>query len=120
MRTMSELMEAVRRGPDFHKAGMALFHNGVVRETSRDGRRVSGLEVTADHERLGEIVARHQKRPGIVDVRVEINENKKLAVGDDVMFIAVAGDIREHVIPVLTDVLNEVKATVTKKTEFFV
>jgi len=42
-----------------------------------------------------------------------------LAVGDDVMFIVVAGDIRETVIKTLTDTLNQIKSEVTKKTQIF-
>jgi molybdopterin synthase catalytic subunit len=55
-------------------------------------------------------------RPGIVDILVEINEGS-LKVGDDLLTIVVAGDIREHVIPVLTDTLNAVKARGTRKQE---
>jgi molybdopterin synthase catalytic subunit len=40
-------------------------------------------------------------------------------VGDDVMLLLVAGDIRENVIPVLYDTLNAIKTTVTEKTEFY-
>jgi molybdopterin synthase catalytic subunit len=40
-------------------------------------------------------------------------------VGDDVMFIVVAGDLRDHVIPVLEDTLNAIKERVTHKTEDF-
>jgi molybdopterin synthase catalytic subunit len=35
------------------------------------------------------------------------------------MLLAVAGDFRDHVIPVLDDTLNAIKTTVTSKTEFF-
>ena len=50
---------------------------------------------------------------------VEFNANRKLAIGDDVMLLVVAGDIRENVQRVLADTLNTIKATVTSKTEFF-
>lgn len=114
-----EIRERMKKHPDYAKAGMVLYHNGVVRETSRDGRRVRGLRVSADWKKLSEILERQKKRPGIVEILVEINADKDLAVGDDVMFLAVAGDIRENVIAVLTDTLNEIKSTVTQKTEFF-
>ncbi len=120
MKTMTELLEQVKKHPDFHKAGMILCHNGVVRETSRDGREVRGLSVSVDRDRLTEIIAFQKKRQGIVEILVSINEGEHLAVGDDVMFLVVAGDIRETVIEVLSDTLNQIKATVTSKTEFFV
>jgi molybdopterin synthase catalytic subunit len=117
---LSEVMAAIKRHPDYHKAGMVLYHNGIVRETSRDGRSVSGLRVAVDRGQLEEILARFRRRPGIIDIQVQIAEDQDLAVGDDVMFLAVAGDIRENVVPVLREVLDEVKTTVTSKTEYFV
>jgi len=99
---------------------MLLAHNGVVRDTSRDGRRVKGLRVGVDHRRLEQILAEQRQRPGIIDIRVAIAEDRDLAVGDDVMVLIVAGDIRENVIAVLSDTLNRIKTTVTEKTEYFV
>lgn len=115
---LADLMQQVKSHPDYHKVGMVLIHNGVVRETSRDGRPVSGLTLTADWEALKEVLAEQRARPGIIDIRVDIREGP-LKVGDDVMFIVVAGDFRDRVIPVLEDTLNAVKKRVTFKTEHF-
>ena len=49
----------------------------------------------------------------------QLAEDRDLAVGDDVMILIVAGDIRENVIAALADTLNLIKATVTEKTEYF-
>jgi len=113
------LIDRIKSHPDYAKVGMILCHNGVVRGTSRDGRRVSGLTLTVDRVALDAILAEQRQRPGIVDIRVEIREGS-LKVGDDVMFIVVAGDLRDHVIPVLEDTLNAIKKRVTRKTEHFV
>ncbi len=117
---LGAVMAAVKGHPDYDKVGMALYHNGVVRSTSRDGRKVSGLRVVVDHDRLEVILARFRKKPGIIDIQIQIAAGRDLVVGDDVMFLAVAGDIRDNVVPVLRDMLDEVKSTVTAKTEFFV
>jgi molybdopterin synthase catalytic subunit len=117
---LQTLIDIVKKRPDFNQAGMILAHNGVVRGTSRDGRRVSGLKVLVDHGRLAAITEKYRKHPGILDVQVWINENVDLVVGDDVMFLVVAGDIRENVIGALEASLNEIKSTVTTKTEYFV
>ncbi len=109
----------VKQHPDFHKAGMVLCHNGVVRGTSRDGRPVSGLMVSVDHDRLARIIEKEKQSEGIVEIVIHIAEGRRLAVGEDVMVIVVAGDIRDHVIRVLERTLNAVKQTVTTKTEFF-
>jgi molybdopterin synthase catalytic subunit len=113
------LLKTIKNHPRFHDAGMLLSHNGVVRGTSRDGRAVSGLRVIVDHERLEAVLAAGRRLPGIVDIQIEIAENRHLTVGDDVMLLVVAGDFRENVIAALEQTLNAVKTTVTHKTEFY-
>ena len=117
--SLTRLIDTIKKHPDYHQAGMILCHNGVVRSTSRDSRKVSGLSISVDHAKLEQVIASNKKTPGIVEILVEFNANRKLAVGDDVMFLVVAGDIRENVIRVLADTLNAIKTTVTSKTEFF-
>jgi molybdopterin synthase catalytic subunit len=95
---------------------MILCHNGIVRGTSRDGKPVAELTVKADHHRLGEILVEMKARPGIIEVLAEVREGT-LQVGDDVMYVVVAGDIRENVFPVLEDTVNTIKRDVTRKTE---
>lgn len=116
---LTGLIDRIKSHPDYAKVGMILCHNGVVRGTSRDGRPVSGVTVSVDHEALDDILAEQKQRPGIVDILVEIRGGS-LKVGDDVMFIVVAGDLRDHVIPVLEDTLNAIKKRVTRKTEHFI
>jgi molybdopterin synthase catalytic subunit len=116
---LQTLIDEIKNRPDYDRAGMILAHNGVVRGTSRDGRSVSGLKVAVDHDKLSGILEKNRRDPGILDIRVWINEDKDLSVGDDVMFLVVAGDIREHVIATLETTLNEIKSTVTSKTEYF-
>jgi len=116
----NKMLQDIKSHPDFDSIGMVLCHNGVVRATSRDGRKVSGLKVAVDHQKLAQILTEQQHKPGILDVRVEIAEDRDLVVGDDVMLLLVAGDIRENVIAVLTETLNLIKSTVTTKTEYYV
>lgn len=113
------LISKIKAHTAYDQVGMILCHNGVVRGTSRDGRQVTGLRVAVDWGRLAQVLAEHRSRPGIVDVQVEIAADIDLTIGDDVMMLVVAGDIRENVIDALTDTLNAIKTTVTAKTEFF-
>jgi len=115
---LAALIDRVKSRPDYASVGMILCHNGVVRGASRDGRRVSGLTLTVDSEALEAILVEQRGRPGIVEVLVEVRAGT-FKVGDDVMFIVVAGDLRDHVIPVLEDTLNAIKQQVTHKIEHF-
>jgi molybdopterin synthase catalytic subunit len=117
---LSKMIKQVKNHPEADRVGMILCHNGVVRGTTREGRSVSGLRITVDHKKLREVIAENKQQPGIVEILVEIAEERDLAIGDDVMFLVVAGDIREHVIAALTDTLNVVKSIVTKKKQFYI
>jgi len=116
---ITKLIQTIKQHPDYNNAGMILCHNGVVRRTSRDGREVTGLRVKVDHQQLEQVISENRIRPGIVDILVNIAEDEDLAVGDDVMALVVAGDIRENVISVLSDTLNAIKTAVTSKTEYY-
>ncbi len=116
---ISKLIDKVKTHPEFDRAGMILCHNGVVRATSRGGEKVTGLRISVDYHRLEQIISSQKKKAGIIEILVEIADERDLSIGDDVMLLVVAGDIRDRVIPVLHDTLNAIKETVTKKTEFF-
>ena len=117
---LNEIIEEIKKGPNADRIGMILSHTGIVRGTSRDGRPVSGLTVAVDHEKLQQIINWEKQSPGIVDIRVEIEENVPLRIGDEIMRLVVAGDIRDNVIPVLERTLTAVKETVTDKTENYI
>ena len=113
---LSKLVEQVKKHPDFDKAGMILCHNGVVRASSRDGKPVSEVTVRVDRGRLETILAEIKAMTGIVEVLAHVNEGT-LKVGEDVMYIVVAGDFRENVFDAMIAAVNRIKADVTSKTE---
>jgi molybdopterin synthase catalytic subunit len=117
---LNTLVAQIKRHPEFARVGMVLCHQGVVRGTARDGRPVSGLRVAVDPARLARVVTENKQRPGIVEILVHIEADRDLAVGDDVMLLVVAGDIRENVIAVLSDTLDAIKTEVTHKTQYFI
>jgi molybdopterin synthase catalytic subunit len=116
--SIANMLDEVKKHPNFEKVGMILCHNGVVRATARGGHKVKGLKVSVDHAKLEQLVREQSQKPGIVDIQVNIVENRNLAVGDDIMHLMVAGDIRENVISVLSETLDAIKTKVTKKTEY--
>jgi len=113
-------IDQIKRRPDYDKVGMIVCHNGVVRATSRDGRAVRGLRVAVDYQRLEEVIAVQKERPGIVEILVQINADRDLMVGEEIMGLVVAGDVRENVLAALRETLDTIKSKVTDKTEYFV
>lgn len=114
---LAKMIEEIKHRPDFHKVGMILTHTGIVRGSSRDGKPVREIDVRADREALARVVAEMKKQPGIIEVLAEVKDGR-LNVGEEIMNVVVAGDIRENVFPVLIDTVNRIKAEVTKKQEF--
>lgn len=96
--------------------GMYLCHNGVVRSYSRDGRPVTGMDLAVDRERLGEILATARLMEGVSIVRAWINEGQ-LAVGDDIMYVMVGGDIRDNVLEALAALVRMIKTEVVTEVE---
>ena len=113
---LTDLMAKAKKHPDFSKVGMMLCHNGIVRGTSRDGSPVSEVTVRVDRERLVEVLEGIKGMPGIVEVLAHVNEGT-LKVGEDVMYLVVAGDFREHVFDAMIAAVNRIKTEVTSKTE---
>ncbi|HDP70352.1 MAG TPA: molybdenum cofactor biosynthesis protein MoaE [Actinobacteria bacterium] len=111
-----EMINIIKASPNYHKVGMILCHNGVVRGFSRSGEKVGAVEVQADYKMLDELIKKAKARPGIVEVLVEINEGV-LKVGEDIMRVCVGGDIRPNVFPVLEELVNGIKSEVLKKEE---
>lgn len=116
--TLQQMVDAIKGRPDFNKAGMIACHNGVVRARSRDGRNVEGLKMEVDHAALEMVLREMRERPGIIEVAIQLFEGYR-KIGDDMMLVAVAGDIREHVFPVLEETVERLKQEVARKQEYF-
>jgi molybdopterin synthase catalytic subunit len=96
--------------------GMMLVHRGVVRGTSRSGEPVAGMKLSTDHRRLEEVLAEARAWQGVVAIRAWVNEGR-LSVGDDIMAVLVAGDIRENVFGALQRLVTLIKTEVVSESE---
>jgi molybdopterin synthase catalytic subunit len=115
--SMDMLIAKVKAHPQISKAGMILCHNGIVRGSDRSGqKKVSRLDVRVHHEKIEQIRSWAESQPGIVCVIIEAVEGQ-LSVGDDLLYIVVAGDIRDHVVAALVGALDRVKSEGVTKVE---
>jgi molybdopterin synthase catalytic subunit len=110
------LHQQLKAHPRSSEMGMIASHRGLVRATSRSGAPVRGLSIRFDRTVVNSIINDIRSREGIVEVLADYNEGD-LAVGDDVMVVLVAGDIRENVFPALVDAVNRLKARAATKEE---
>lgn len=114
---ISQAIAQMKQHPAFRdNVGMILIHNGVVRNWSRkDKRQVVALEVTPNRALIEALREEFLQRPGIFDIVIEAKQGR-FVPGDDLLFIIVAGDIRENIKPVLGELLDRVKSeAITKK-----
>ena len=115
---LNKMIEKLKAHPENEKIGMIASHLGIVRGVSRNGRGVSGIEVVYDHKIINNIINDINKLQGIVEVLVDINEGH-LEVGDPILAVAVAGDLRENVFPALIETVSRLKKQASKKKELF-
>jgi len=106
----------MKASPEAGDVGMYLSHNGVVRSFSRDGREVTGMELSYDADGLAAALDVARAMPGIAFTRAWVNSGH-LEVGDDIMYVIVGGDIREHVFDTLQSLVRTIKTTVVAETE---
>ncbi len=114
--SLEEMIARMKSHPRISEAGMILYHNGIGRATTKEGKKVSGMTLKIPPDVLPGIIAEIKSRPGIVEVLAELNEGK-LNIGDDIMIVAVAGDTREHVFPALQDLIQHIKQRITEQEE---
>lgn len=115
---LNQISAKIRNHPDSHKMGMIVNHLGIVRGSSRDGRKVVGIDVSYDHKTIDNIINQIKQMPGIVEVLVEINEGR-LNIGDEILCVTIGGDIRENVFPSLMKAVNLIKSDASRKKEVF-
>ncbi len=107
----------VKGSADLEDLGMILIHNGIVRGTSKAGKMVKGMQLSYDKEKLNSLISEFKKKEGIVAIKAWINEGT-LNIGDDIMYVLVAGKLRTDVLPTFEGLLSKIKGEVVSEKEF--
>lgn len=117
---ISKKIAELKEDPKFaENVGMVLVHNGVVRGWSRgDHSEVTSIDISVDHEKAEQVRREIEQMEGIYKVVMEARSGL-MKPGDDVLFLVVAGDIRENVKPALALMLDRIKAEAVTKKEHF-
>jgi molybdopterin synthase catalytic subunit len=115
---ISGILNRIRTHPDYYRMGMIASHLGIVRGMSRDNRKIRGIEVVHDKKIIDNIIHDIKDLSGIIEVLVEINDGY-LDVGDEIVFVAVGGDIRDNVFPALMKTVDRIKKEASRLTEIF-
>jgi molybdopterin synthase catalytic subunit len=110
--SLVQLIDSVKTGSDFEKAGAIGLFVGVVRGKTAKGEKVMKLELDAYEEKANEVLrsicSGLKKKPGIVDVQIH-HLLGEFSVGEDLVYVMVAGSHRASVFSVLKEAVESYK-----------
>lgn len=118
--SISDLINNIKNSGNYEKVGAITLFIGVSRGETLEGEKVQKLTLEAYEEKANEVLTKIcndlTKKPRIVDVQVH-HLLGEFDVGEDLVYVSVAGSHRTDVFPVLREAVERYKteAPVFKK-----
>jgi len=113
--SLQDLLNSTKANPKFRNAGAIMMFIGVVRGKTQSGEIVKKLELEAYEEKANEIIDSIcedlRKKEGIVDVQIH-HFIGDFDVGEDLVYVLVAGSHRNNIFPVLEEAVERYKSLV--------
>lgn len=110
--SLEQMISEVKKRSDFSDAGAIALFVGVARGQTLKGEKVEKLELEAYEEKADETLKKIcvdlKKNPGIVDVQIH-HLLGEFEVGEDLVYVMVAGSHRKQVFPVLEEAVERYK-----------
>jgi len=110
--SLADMINDAKSIPDSQKTGAIVLFIGVARGETANGEKVQKLELEAYEEKANEILTKIctdlKKKPGITDVQIH-HLLGEFSVGEDMVYVLVAGSHRERVFPVLREAVERYK-----------
>lgn len=110
--SLSDMVKNMKDSPVFHRVGAIALFVGVVRTETLKGEQVQKLELEAYEEKANEVLANIcrelKNREGIVDVQIH-HLLGEFTVGEDIVYVLVAGSHRKNAFPVLEEAVERYK-----------
>jgi molybdopterin synthase catalytic subunit len=110
-----DLINNAKRSDNCEKTGAMALFIGVTRGETLEGEKVQKLTVEAYEEKANEVLGKIcddlAKKPGIVDVQIH-HLLGEFNVGEDLVYVLVAGSHRTDVFPVLQEAVERYKSEV--------
>ena len=105
---LQEITDFVQRNESGESGGL-LFFLGVVRGRSKEGTRVSRLEIEAEKDmatqELGRIAGEIASKFGLDDARI-VHAVGTMRPGNQIVLVALAGKSREDVLPAMRESIH--------------
>jgi len=110
--SLLDAIKNVKSNKDFQKAGAIALFIGVVRGETVKSEKVQKLEIEAYEEKANEVLTNIcedlKRKEGIVDVQIH-HFLGEFDVGEDLVYVLVAGAHRKNVFPVLEEAVDRYK-----------
>ena len=110
--TAEEVLRRIRRTVKGEAGAIGLFI-GIVRGKTSNGKTVTGLSYDVYEEVVNEYLKRIRdealSKDGVIDAQI-YHVIDDLEVGEDIMFVAVAGKHRSEVFEALREIVDRVKS----------
>ena len=110
---LADVIESVKKDPNYKKVGAMALFIGVVRGQTRKGESVNRLRLEAYDEKADEALEKIctdlQRKRGIADVQIH-HFTGEFRLGEDLVYVLVAGGHRENVFPVLQEAVERYKS----------
>jgi molybdopterin synthase catalytic subunit len=115
-----DLINNTKKSDNYEKVGAITLFIGITRGENLEGQKVQKLTLEAYEEKANEVLTKIcndlTKKPGIIDVQIH-HLLGEFNVGEDLVYVSVAGSHRTDVFPVLREAVERYKteAPVFKK-----
>jgi molybdopterin synthase catalytic subunit len=110
--TLQQLMDSIKQNENCEKTGAIALFIGVARGENNEGQTVQKLTLEAYEEKADEMLKKIcddlEDKPGIVDVQIH-HLLGDFNVGDDMVYVSVAGSHRPEVFDVLREAVERYK-----------
>lgn len=114
--SMELILKDIHSNPAANRVGAIACFIGIVRGFSHAGERVEDLKYEAYEEKAVEAMWQIReeacRKDGVIDVHIHHVVGDKFTVGDEVLYVAVAGRSRSDVFPLLEETVQRVKEEV--------
>jgi molybdopterin synthase catalytic subunit len=109
---LTDILKSIKERPDYHKVGAITMFIGVVRGETMKGETVKRLKLEAYNEKADEalenICKELKMKKGIADVQIH-HFTGEFSLGEDIVYVLVAGGHRTNVFPVLQEAVERYK-----------
>ena len=111
--SLLDMINNVKNETNFNKAGAITLFIGVVRGQAEKAEKVQKLELEAYEEKANQVLMnicdQLRKKPGVIDVQIH-HLLGEFSVGEDLVYVLVAGSHRENMFSVLEEAVERYKS----------